>query len=203
MVEMQSSQALIVVDVQNDFCEGGSLAVSGGAMVAAAITKHLTRTSYDLVVASMDWHEAGTDNCGHIALPPSRPDFIDSWPEHCIAESAGAQLHPHLDTALIDVLIRKGYGVPAYSAFEGVDEHGSTLAQVLAAKGIDHVVVCGLATDYCVAATVRSSLAAGLATTLLMELTAAVHQNSVDAVDAELRAAGARVVSPPATRFPH
>lgn len=188
--------ALIVVDVQNDFCEGGSLAVAGGAAAAAAISRHLERAGdgYDIVVGSLDYHAAGTDNGGHFALPPGEPDFVDSWPVHCIADTAGAHSHPDLDVSRVDLWVRKGQGRPAYSAFDGVADDGRGLAEALRQGGITHVDVCGVATDYCVRATVLSALESGYATTVLLDLTAAVHPQAVGRVVAEWESAGANVV---------
>ncbi len=109
------TQALIIVDVQNDFCEGGSLAVTGGAALAADVSELLdTSVDYDYIVATQDWHIApGT----HFS---DSPDFITSWPVHCVADSRGAALHPDLDTENIDAYFRKGQFDAGYSGFEGL-----------------------------------------------------------------------------------
>ena len=187
--------ALIVVDVQNDFCEGGALAVTGGAAAAEAITGHLRahRDRYALVVGSLDFHTAGSDNGGHFARPPSEPDFVDSWPAHCVAHSAGAESHPALDVSLVDRWVRKGQGRPAYSAFEGVDDTGRGLADTLREAAIDRVEVCGVATDYCVRATALSAAEAGYDTTVLVGLTAAVKPEAVPRVLEEWASAGVTV----------
>ena len=145
--------ALLIVDVQNDFAEGGALGVSGGTAVARGVTDLLRthRDDYALVVASRDWHDADSDNGGHFALT-GEPDFTTTWPVHCVAETHGAAYHPDFDTAAVDVEIYKGRGEPAYSAFEGATADGVPLADVLRDNAIDTVEVVGLATDYCVRA---------------------------------------------------
>jgi nicotinamidase/pyrazinamidase len=186
---------LIVVDVQNDFCEGGSLAVTGGGDVAARITEHLLahRDRYDVVAASLDDHVPHSSNGGHIVGAGEQPNFADTWPAHCVQGTDGGHTHPALDVGLIDFFVRKGHDVPAYSAFEGVDEAGRPLADALRAAGVQRVEIVGLATDHCVRATALGARAAGLGATVLLELTAAVDPSRTDDVAAELRAAGCEV----------
>lgn len=193
MTTLPIRRALIVVDVQNDFCEGGSLAVTGGAAVAAAITEHLRgqRDRYDLVIGSLDFHMANSTNGGHIALPPAEPDYLDTWPVHCIGGTFGAEPHPALDTSLIDMWVRKGQGVPAYSAFEGRDDQAHSLGRILVDQFINEITVVGIATDYCVRATVNSARGNGIPTTLDLDLVAAVHPENVEQVIRELGAHGA------------
>ena len=169
------SRALIVVDVQRDFCEGGSLAVLGGAAVAAAVNRVLAGThGYDLVVATRDHH---VDPGSHFS---DEPDFQDSWPPHCIAGTAGAGQHPGLHFTGWDGLFLKGQHKAAYSGFEGTDEAtGELLAEFLHNRGVTEVDVCGIAADYCVDATARDAASAGFATTVLTDLTAAVHPESM------------------------
>lgn len=178
-------RALLVVDVQRDFCEGGSLAVEGGAAVAAAISRHLAvyRDDYHLVVATRDWH---VDPGAHFS---AHPDYVHSWPPHCLAGTAGACFHPALDTARIDIVVDKGERSGAYSAFEGL-AGGETLDEVLARHGIDRVDVCGLATDYCVRATALDALRRGLRVRLLRPLCAGVAAGSTEAALDELAASG-------------
>ncbi|KQR46467.1 nicotinamidase [Frigoribacterium sp. Leaf164] len=187
------SRALIVVDVQNDFTEGGALAVTGGARVAEAVTEHLrhSRGRYDLVVASRDWHAAHGDNGGHFS---AEPDWVDSWPEHCVAGTLGADYHPALDATLVDVHVTKGAGSPAYSVFEGVTGDGSSAAEVLASRGVDEVDVVGLATDHCVRASALDAARAGLRVRVLTDLVAGVGAESSAAALDELRAAGVETV---------
>ncbi|WP_053735885.1 isochorismatase family protein [Nocardia sp. NRRL S-836] len=177
------TKALIVVDVQNDFCEGGSLAVAGGAAVAAAISRHVTASSYDHVVATRDYH---VDPGAHFS---AEPDFVDSWPVHCVAGTPGASFHPELDVAGIEQVFSKGRFAAAYSGFEAEND----LAGWLTAKGVTEVDVVGIATDHCVRATALDAHRNGFRTTVLVDLTAAVAQNTRDAALEELRAAGVTV----------
>lgn len=196
------ARGALIVDVQNDFTEGGALGVGGGAAVAEGIARHLRshRAGYALVAASQDWHDAGSTNGGHIVLD-GEPDWIDTWPPHCIVGTRGAELHPALDGAPIDVLVRKGQGRPAYSAFEGVVAEGgtvtagTTLAATLAEHGIDALDVAGIATDYCVRASVLDALAAGLRVRLLTDLVAGVDPERSRHALAELAAAGAELAT--------
>lgn len=185
------TRALFVVDVQNDFTEGGALGVDGGAAVASGITRmlELDPEAYDVVVASRDWHHGDDDNGGHFATT-APPDFISTWPVHCVAGTPGAEYHPGLDASAIDVHIRKGMGEPAYSLFEGVDDEGSPVARVLEQRGVTEVDVVGIATDYCVRATALDAVAAGLRVRVLRELVAGVAPASSSAALDELAAAG-------------
>ncbi|GLY48840.1 MULTISPECIES: isochorismatase family protein [unclassified Lentzea] len=177
------TKALIVVDVQNDFCEGGSLAVAGGAAVAAAISQHIATSAYDHVVATRDYH---VDPGPHFSLTP---DFIDSWPVHCVAGSPGASFHPELDVSGIEQVFSKGRFAAAYSGFEAEND----LAGWLTDKGVTEVDVVGIATDHCVRATALDAHRNGFRTTVLVDLTAAVAQTTRDAAVEELLAAGVRV----------
>ena len=178
------STALIVVDVQNDFCEGGSLAVDGGAAVAAAISAHVAGSDYAHVVATRDHH---VDPGAHFS---DHPDFVDSWPPHCRVSTAGASFHPELDVTPVEAVFSKGEYVAAYSGFEGADGDGVLLAEWLRDNGIDTVEIVGLATDHCVRATALDAAAEGFATTVLLGLTAGVATASTQAALAELEAAG-------------
>ena len=191
------TSALLIVDVQNDFTEGGALGVDGGAAVAAGITEllHGHAADYDLVVASRDWHDRDDDNGGHFATT-APPDFVVTWPMHCVAGSDGAGYHPALDTTLIDVHIRKGQGAPAYSAFDGTSDDGEVLADLLRERGVTALDVVGIATDYCVRASALDALEAGVAVRVLTDLVAGVAPATSDAALAELRAAGAEIVAP-------
>jgi nicotinamidase/pyrazinamidase len=186
------SHALFIIDVQNDFTEGGALGVDGGAAVAAGITEYLAAHPgrYTHVFASRDWHDGATDNGGHFS---ATPDFVDSWPPHCIAGTPGAEFHPALDTAAVDVFVRKGQNKPAYSIFEGTTDDGSTVAATLDALGIDRVDVAGIATDYCVRASALDALGEGMTVHVLTDLIAGVAPDSSSAALAELTAAGADV----------
>lgn len=188
------TRALFIIDVQNDFTEGGALGVDGGKAVAAGITQLLTQHPdlYDHVIASRDWHDAHNDNGGHFATA-AEPDFVDSWPSHCVAGTPGAEYDPALDSSLIDVHVRKGQGRPAYSIFEGTTDAGSTVAEVLDELGVDEVDVVGIATDYCVRASALDALATGRQVTVNTSLIAGVNPVSSELALSELRAAGARL----------
>ena len=189
------TRALVIVDVQNDFTEGGALGVQGGAAVAAAITEHLREhpDDYDVVIASRDWHDADNDNGGHFALEGD-PDFVTTWPPHCMAGTDGAEYHPDIDTGLIDIHVRQGQGVPAYSIFEGTTDDGRRLVTALDELGVTDVDVVGIATDYCVLASARDALAAGRRVRVLSDLVAGVAPETSAAALRDLAAAGAEVV---------
>jgi nicotinamidase/pyrazinamidase len=189
------TRALFVIDVQNDFTEGGALPVQGGAAVAAGVTDYL-RThpdDYDVVFASRDWHHGDDDNGGHFAAPGAEPDFVDTWPRHCVGGEPGADYHPALDTTLIDVHVRKGQGRPAYSIFEGTTEAGGSLTDALDDLGVTDVDVVGLATDHCVRASALDAIAAGRHVRVLTDLVAGVAPAPSEAALTELAAAGADI----------
>jgi nicotinamidase/pyrazinamidase len=182
-------RALVIVDVQNDFCAGGSLAVSGGAALGPAINRYLAgHPGYGHVVATKDFH---IDPGEHFS---DHPDFATSWPPHCIAGSRGAEFHPSLDTGPIEAVFRKGDHGAAYSGFEGVDDGGIPLLEWLRQHHVDEVDLVGIATDHCVRRTAEDAVRAGLTTRVLVNLTAAVSPDSAPAALAELRAAGVELV---------
>jgi nicotinamidase/pyrazinamidase len=187
-------RALIVVDVQNDFCEGGSLAVAGGSAVAAAISEYLagTGTGYAHVVASRDYH---IDPGDHFS---SHPDFARSWPPHCVAGTPGAQFHPRLDTGRVEAVFSKGAHSAAYSAFEGIDEAGTPLAEWLRERDVDALDVVGIATDYCVRATALDAAREGFATQVLLGMTAGVSPVTTGEAMNALRDAGVQLTGSPA-----
>lgn len=189
------SRALLIVDVQNDFCEGGSLACEGGAAVAERITEYLkdNKTDYDCVVASRDWHDSDNNNGGHFAAVGSDPDWVNSWPVHCVAGSRGAEYHPNLDTNLIDIHVEKGQGKPAYSLFEGTTSDGRLITSVFSDLGIEAVDICGIATDYCVLASAIDARESGMKVTVLKDLIAGVApQSSAQALE-KMQSAGCAV----------
>jgi len=188
------TRALFIIDVQNDFTEGGALGVEGGAAVAAGITRYLAAhpNLYDQVFASRDWHDADNDNGGHFATTDA-PDFVTSWPVHCVAGTAGADYHPALDTLAVTVGVRKGQGRPAYSIFEGVTDDGESLPQKLDDLGIDEVDVAGIATDYCVLASALDAVATGRTVRVLDDLIAGVDPASSALALERLAAAGVRI----------
>ena len=189
------TRALLVIDVQNDFTEGGALGVDGGAAVAAGVTEYLRANPdrYDVVFASRDWHNGDDDNGGHFATD-AEPDYVSTWPRHCVAGEPGAEYHPALDTTLIDVHVRKGQGKPAYSIFEGITDGGAGLREALDELGVTDVDVVGIATDYCVRASALDALAAGRNVRVLTDLVAGVAPASSEAALKELAEAGAEVV---------
>jgi nicotinamidase/pyrazinamidase len=180
--------ALIVVDVQNDFCAGGSLAVAGGAEVAAAISRYIKENGYDHVVATRDHH---IDPGGHFS---DTPNFEDSWPPHCVAGTPGASFHSALDVGGIEAVFSKGEYSSAYSGFEGHEPGGRTLAEWLTERGVAEVDVVGIATDHCVRATALDAVRAGFTTNVLLDLTVGVAKPTVDAALAELTRSGVRLV---------
>jgi len=183
-------RALIIVDVQNDFCEGGSLAVSGGAAVARGISGLLAAGhDYAQVVATKDFH---IDPGSHFS---DHPDYAESWPPHCVAQTPGAEFHPDLDISAVAAVFRKGAHAAAYSGFEGADENGTLLADWLRAHDIDEVDVAGIATDYCVRATARDAVRGDFATRVLLDLTAGVAPDSTAAALDELRDAGVQLTN--------
>ncbi|GAB3873503.1 isochorismatase family protein [Kibdelosporangium lantanae] len=185
------ARALIVVDVQNDFCEGGSLPVTGGAAVAGAISSHIASGGYDLVVATRDYH---IDPGAHFS---ETPDYVSTWPVHCVAGTPGASFHPELDITPVQAVFSKGAHAAAYSGFEGFAGDGTPLADWLRERDVTEVDVVGIATDHCVRATALDARRAGFTTRVLLDLTAGVAQATVDSALVELGDAGAELVGAP------
>lgn len=186
------TRALLIVDVQNDFTEGGALAVAGGDAVASAVSAHLAAHAgdYDVIIASRDWHDPDGDNGGHFA---AEPDFTDTWPAHCVAGTEGAEYDPLLVTDAVTHHVRKGQGKPAYSMFEGVTEEDETVAGILSARGVLTADVVGIATDHCVRASALDAIAHGVHVRILTDLIAGVGEESSEAALAELAHAGAEL----------
>ncbi len=185
-------RALIIVDVQNDFCEGGSLAVAGGAAVARAVSEGLAGAhDYAHVVATMDFH---IDPGSHFS---DHPDYMASWPPHCVPGTPGADFHPDLDTSAVGAVFRKGQHTAAYSGFEGFDDNGTPLGDWLRGHGVDEVDVVGIATDYCVLATAADAARAGFATRVLLGLTAGVAPESTARAIEDLRGDGVELTGTP------
>jgi nicotinamidase/pyrazinamidase len=184
-------KALFIVDVQNDFTEGGALAVQGGDAIAERITRYLEghAEEYDLIVASRDWHDGHNDNGGH--FHHTEPDFIDSWPVHCVAGTEGAEYDEGLDTSSVTHHVKKGQGKPAYSLYEGMTDEGETVSQLLDERGILDVDVAGIATDHCVRASALDAIEHGRHVRILTDLVAGVAEESSEAALAELAHAGA------------
>lgn len=201
------TRALIIVDVQNDFCEGGSLAVAGGAAVARGVSDFLDEhgETFDVVVATQDWH---IDPGPHFS---DTPDYVESWPVHCVAESRGADLHPDLDPEPIEAYFRKGRFEAAYSGFEGLlasddevrtgessadesDAAALSLDDWLRQNEVDEVQIVGIATDYCVRATALDAVQAGYATSVVVNLTAGVAPETTEAALQDMEAAGVEIL---------
>ena len=203
------AKALIIVDVQNDFCAGGALATDRGANVASLISEYVedNHHRYEAVVATQDWH---IDPGAHFSDTPA---LVDSWPVHCVANTEGAEIHPNLDTDYIEAYFRKGRYEAAYSGFEGLQapeesvmtgehEPGATLddegpktplADWLDEHEIQDVDIVGIATDYCVLATAKDAVDAGYETRVLIDLTAPVQENKLDEIIAEMEDEGITV----------
>jgi nicotinamidase/pyrazinamidase len=182
------TRALIIADPQRDFCEGGSLGVAGGAAVVSRIDSLLKSDhDYAYVIATRDHH---IDPGSHFA---AEPDFVDSWPPHCVVGSAGAEFHDNLTVRDFAAVFYKGQYEPAYSAFEGATEDGGRLSDWLREREIDQVDICGIATDYCVRATALDAVREGFQTRVLLGLTAAVAPERVPEITTELTAAGVTV----------
>ncbi|WBP88652.1 isochorismatase family protein [Kitasatospora cathayae] len=193
-------RALIVVDVQNDFCEGGSLAVAGGAEVAAAITDLIAESSpgYQHILATRDHH---IDPGEHFS---AEPDYVSSWPVHCVAGTEGVGFHPNFAPAVIsgavEAVFDKGAYSAAYSGFEGLDENRRGPVEWLRERQVEEIDVVGIATDHCVRATALDAVRAGFTTRVLLDLTAGVAPETTAAALEELRAAGVELVGQPVVR---
>lgn len=190
------NRALIIVDVQNDFCEGGALAVAGGSAVASSVAGLVGADRaggrYRYVVATKDWH---VDPGDHFAAAGDEPNFADTWPVHCVASSPGAEFHPALDAALDEVFL-KGRYTASYTGFDGTAAGDGTtpLGSWLSEREVKAVDVVGLATDHCVRATALDARRAGFETAVLLEHCAGVAQATTEAALAEMAAAGVAVV---------
>ena len=193
------ANALLIIDVQNDFCEGGALACSGGAAVASKITSYVNENPnrYDFVIASRDWHTPGEENGGHFPPEGQEPDFVNTWPLHCLAGDEGADYHPNLDSSIIDVHIKKGQGAHGYSIFEGITDQGEALTDLLKRLAIDEVDVVGIATDYCVRASSLDAVSEGLAVKVITSLTAGVAPDSTEAAIDDMADAGVEILATP------
>lgn len=185
-------RALVIVDAQNDFTEGGALGVDGATRAFQVTADHLRQHAgeYEVVVTTQDWHIDPGDHWS------TSPDFVNTWPRHCPADEAGSALNPIIAEALVDLpvpvlAVFKGQHEAAYSGFEGKDASGQLLAHVLRSHGVTDLDVVGVATDYCVRATVLDALAEGFRVRVLGDQVAAVHPDTT--VLTELTDAGAQV----------
>ena len=190
------STALIILDVQNDFCEGGSLEVGGGTEVATAISAYIAthRGEYAHVIATRDFH---LDPGDHFS---AEPDYVDTWPPHCVIGTPGADFHPNLDLAPIETVFSKGEHTAAYSGFEGTADDGTPLGEWLHKNEIDSIDLAGLTTDHCVRATALDAIRSGLATRVLLGMTAGVAEETTALALGELRDAGVALVGEPILR---
>ena len=191
MTDTASSRALIIVDVQPTFCEGGALAVAGGNAVAARVAAYAAahREDYRLVVTTQDWH---IDPGPHFS---DTPDFVDTWPPHGVAGTAQAELHPALAGLRPDARVKKGQYSAAYSGFEGVTDDGADLDRILAGAGIEALDVVGLAESHCVKDTALDGRRRGYAVRVLTDLTEPVSPELGEAARAEMRAAGVELTA--------
>lgn len=180
---------LIVVDVQADFCEGGPLACKAGWRTARKISRWIASNPYDSVIASRDWHDPDSSNGGHIS---DEPDFVDTWPQHCVRGTEGSEYAFTNDKQVPITHVVKGLGVPAYSVMEGSYADGFGNVSDLSWDGVD-IEVCGIATDYCVKATVLDFLEAGANVTVLEDLCAPVSYEGHEAAIKEMQEAGATI----------
>ncbi len=187
-------RALIVVDCQRDFCEGGSLPVTGGDAVASGVADFLAahRTDYRLIIATRDWHIHPEHHFS------THPDFIDTWPKHCVAGTAGAEFSPNLDShgpfvQCLDAIVSKGRESAAYSGFQGTTDDGRSLNRLLKDSDITSVDIVGLATDFCVKATALDAEKHGYATNVLLPLTAGVAPDTTAEAISAMEQAGVHV----------
>ena len=195
--------ALLVVDVQNDFCPGGALAVSDGDAVVPVINRLARRFAH--VVLTQDWHPPG--HLSFASQHPGRQPFesVDLdygpqtlWPDHCIQGSRGAEFHPGLETGQAELVLRKGFrtAIDSYSAFTENDRRTSTgLAGYLRERGLRRIFLAGLATDYCVAWSALGAMSAGFEAVLIEDACRAIDGGSLGRALEELRAAGAGVAT--------
>lgn len=185
-------RALLVVDIQNDFCEGGALGVAGGTRVALSVSRYIAKhgSEYAVIVASRDWHDGDNDNGGHFAQDGDQPNFLTTWPVHCVSGTHGAEYHPELTLPGETIHVKKGQGVPSYSMFEGHSDDGQTVEEILSQFGVNQVDVVGIATDHCVRASAMDARHAGLAVRVLNNLVAAVSPDTEQTARTEMSEAG-------------
>lgn len=181
------NKALIVVDAQNDFIEGGALAVNGGRVITEKIAEHITAhgRDYAVIAFTQDWHRSNSDNGGHFAL---RPDYVDTWPQHCIANTHGAEFVPVIEDVIesgyhTTAIFQKGYGSPSYSGFDGSFEDSDSgrwldLSTYLSQNGVSEIDVVGLAADYCVLSTALDGIKHGYTVRVLPHLTVGIHDTA-------------------------
>ena len=189
MTTSRDSSVLVLVDLQNDFLPGGSLGTKMGNVVAAAVADYVREhgNDYAYIVATKDWHiDPGT----HFS---DNPDFVDSWPPHCVKSTTGADFGPQIDASEVDEVFYKGEYEAAYSGFEGHASSGETMSAWLKDRNITHLDVVGIATDHCVRATALDALDDGFTVTVFADKTAPVSQERAAESLREIEAAGGRV----------
>ena len=177
-----SKTALVVVDVQPTFMEGGGLPVPDGEAVVEVINRLMSR--FDYVITTQDWH---IDPGEHIS---NKPNFVDKWPAHGLANTPEAEVHPDLHRAFINFYVKKGQYGAAYSGFQGEIEDGRTLQELLWELGVERVFVCGLATDYCIKETALDAKRFGFSTTVLLAATRGVSDQSTEDAIRQMDQAG-------------
>lgn len=197
-----ATEALIVIDVQNDFCPGGALAVAGGDEILPRVNALMD--DFAVVVLTQDWHprehssfavnHAGAEPFGEIDMPYGRQTL---WPAHCVQGTPGAAFHPALQSDRADLILRKGFraGIDSYSAFFENDKATATgLAGYLCDRAVTHLTFVGLATDFCVAWSALDAARLGFGATVLEGACRAIDLNgSLAAAKAEMAAAGVRL----------
>lgn len=181
------SRALVIVDPQVDFVEGGALAVNGGRTVIDKIVQYVDDhgQEYAVIAVTQDWHRPNSDNGGHFAL---RPDYVDTWPQHCVADTPGAEfvdvIQRMLDeTWVFNATFRKGYGSASYSGFDGGRQNPDNgrhegLSDCLSSRGVTDIDVVGLAADYCVISTALDGIKHGYIARVLPSLTVGIHDSA-------------------------
>lgn len=189
----KNSRALLIVDVQPTFCEGGALGVEGGTAVAEGVARFVAekRDEYALIVTTQDWH---IDPGEHFVKAPAEPDYINTWPPHGVAGTAEAELHPALANLNADVTIKKGQYDHGYSGFDGTTATGENLAEVLRGAGITAVDVVGIAESHCVRATALDARELGLGVRVLSDLTVPVSEDQGVTARQEMAAAGVELL---------
>jgi nicotinamidase/pyrazinamidase len=185
----RENHAIIVVDPQPDFFEDGPLPIQGATKTAERIARYLRDrdTDYSMIIVTQDWH---VEPNGHWSVDP---DYVTSWPVHCVANTSGAEIHSALHNQRWDVVIRKGQHDGAYSGFAGMSDDGSTLTAVLSSAGVDTVAVVGFATDHCVKATALDARALGLTVNVLVDLCAGVDAQATSEAINEMAKAGVTI----------
>lgn len=196
-------KALIIIDLQNDFLPGGSLAVNDGNLIIDRINQ--IQKKYDIVVATQDWHPANHKSFASQYEDKNPFDVIDLnginqtlWPDHCVQGTKGAELNEKLDITRIEAIFRKGTNpeIDSYSAFYDNNKKKSTgLHGYLQELNVDQLFICGLAADYCVYYTAIDALNLGYSTTILDESTKAIDQERYDQIKEEFTKAGGKISS--------